>query len=171
MHDKVTSGEYPKREPGNKEFSMRAEVVTLTNMCMVYDDRGNVLVQDRVDKDWGGLTFPGGHIEKGESFVDSVIREVFEETGLTIEKPRICGTKDWEEEDGSRYLVVFYKTNLFHGELKSSNEGEVRWMPLEEMKRGNLAYGMGDMLRVFLEEDINEFHYVSENGEWKYILK
>ena len=47
-------------------------------MCMVYDDAGNVLVQDKVDKKWSGLTFPGGHIEKGESFVDSVIREVYE---------------------------------------------------------------------------------------------
>ena len=42
---------------------MRTETVTLTNMCMVYDDAGNVLVQDRVDKKWSGLTFPGGHIE------------------------------------------------------------------------------------------------------------
>ena len=30
---------------------------------MVYDENGNVLVQDRVDKNWGGLTFPGGHVE------------------------------------------------------------------------------------------------------------
>ncbi|HCO28324.1 MAG TPA: DNA mismatch repair protein MutT, partial [Lachnospiraceae bacterium] len=29
---------------------MRAEVVTLTNMCMIYDDKGNVLVQDKVDE-------------------------------------------------------------------------------------------------------------------------
>ena len=103
---------------------MRTETVTLTNMCMVYDDAGNVLVQDKVDKKWSGLTFPGGHIEKGESFVDSVIREVYEETGLTIEKPRICGTKDWLRDDGSRYLVVFYKSNQFSGELKSSHEGD-----------------------------------------------
>ena len=84
---------------------MRTETVTLTNMCMVYDDAGNVLVQDKVDKKWSGLTFPGGHIEKGESFVDSVIREVFEETGLTIEKPRICGTKDWLRDDG---ILLFF---------------------------------------------------------------
>ena len=74
---------------------MRTEQVTLTNMCMVYDDDGNVLVQDKVDNDWGGLTFPGGHIEKGESFVDSVIREVYEESGLKIENPRICGIVIW----------------------------------------------------------------------------
>lgn len=150
---------------------MRTEIVTLTNMCMVYDENGNVLVQDKVDDKWGGLTFPGGHIEKGESFVDSVIREVYEETGLTIEKPRICGTKDWERDDGSRYLVFFYKTNHFSGELKSSDEGEVRWMPLDEMRKGKLANGMEDMLRVFLEDEINEFHYTRQNGEWRYELK
>lgn len=150
---------------------MRTEQVTLTNMCMVYDDNGNVLVQDKVDNDWGGLTFPGGHIEKGESFVDSVIREVYEETGLKIENPRICGIKDWMEKDGSRYIVVFYKTNKFSGELKSSEEGEVKWIPLEEMKKGNLAMDMDDMLKVFLEDDISEFHYTVENGQWKHELK
>lgn len=150
---------------------MRTEIVELTNMCMVYDGNGNVLVQDKLDKEWGGLIFPGGHIEKGESFVDSVIREVYEETGLTIEKPRICGTKDWVNEDGSRYLVALYKTSRFRGELKSSKEGEVRWMSLEEMKNGKLANGMEDMLRVFLEEDINESHYIRQNGEWICELK
>ncbi len=149
---------------------MRTETVTLTNMCMVYDDAGNVLVQDRVDKKWSGLTFPGGHIEKGESFVDSVIREVYEETGLTIEKPRICGTKDWLQDDGSRYLVVFTRRiNLAvnsNPRMKGSKVDAVR-----RDEKGKLANGMDDMLRVFLEEDINEFHYRREEGVWKYELK
>lgn len=150
---------------------MRTETVTLTNMCMVYDENGNVLVQDRVDKNWGGLTFPGGHVEKGESFVDSVIREVYEETGVTIENPRICGTKDWITKDGTRYIVIFYKTNKFSGTLRSSEEGEVKWMSVEEMKKGRLADDMEDMLRVFLEDEISEFHYTVENGTWSYELK
>lgn len=150
---------------------MRAEVVTLTNMCMIYNEKGQVLVQDRVDAKWGGLTFPGGHVEKGESFVDSVIREVYEETGLTIRSPRICGTKDWEREDGSRYLVLLYKTDQFSGNLRASEEGDVRWMTLEEMKHGNLAEDMLDLLKVFTEDDVSEFHYVRENGEWTYVLK
>lgn len=66
-------------------------------MCMVYDDKENILVQDKVMKS-GGLIFPGGHIEKGESFVDFVIREVYEETRLMIETPRICGTRYYLEE-------------------------------------------------------------------------
>ena len=48
------------------------EQVTLTNMCMVY--HGNqVLVQNRVDPNWSGITFPGGHVEAGEPFTDAVI--------------------------------------------------------------------------------------------------
>ena len=65
----------------------RTETVTLTNMCMVTDAHGNVLVQDRTDKNWPGLVFPGGHVEAGESFTESVIREVYEETGITGLKP------------------------------------------------------------------------------------
>lgn len=65
----------------------RTETVTLTNMCMIYDG-DKVLVQQKVDDDYSGITFPGGHVEKGESFTDAVIREVFEETGLTISSPR-----------------------------------------------------------------------------------
>ena len=43
----------------------REEKTILTNMCMVYDDKGNVLVQDRIDPQWPGVTFPGGHVEHG----------------------------------------------------------------------------------------------------------
>ena len=65
----------------------RSEQAIFTNLCMVYDHAGNILVQDRLDPSWPGLCFPGGHVEPGESFVDSVIREVWEETGRTIQSP------------------------------------------------------------------------------------
>lgn len=57
----------------------RKEKTIFTNMCMVYDDNGNVLVQNRMNPDWPGITFPGGHVDAGESFTDAVIREVFED--------------------------------------------------------------------------------------------
>ena len=140
-------------------------------MCMIYDDDGNVLVQDRRDSDWGGITFPGGHVEKGESFTDAVIREVYEETGLTIETPQICGIKQWPEDDGSRYIVLFYKTSHFAGELKSSEEGEVYWTKLSRLKDLPLARGMELMLRVFLEDEVGEYYIYEEDGEWKHVLK
>ena len=147
------------------------ETVILTNMCMVYDGT-KVLVQDRVDPKWSGITFPGGHVEKGESFTDAVIREVFEETGLTISSPKPCGIKSWYRNDGTRYIVLFYKTDKFSGELKSSAEGEVFWTELEELPKLGLAKDMDDMLKVFMDENLSEFYYYpNENGEWKYILK
>jgi 8-oxo-dGTP diphosphatase len=57
----------------------RNEEAIFTNMCMIYDG-DYILVQDRCSADWPGVTFPGGHVEHGESFVESVKREVFEET-------------------------------------------------------------------------------------------
>ena len=149
----------------------RSEKTVLTNMCMIYDDDGNVLVQDRRDSDWGGITFPGGHVEKGESFTDAVIREVYEDTGLTIETPQICGIKQWPEDDGSRYIVLFYKTSHFAGELKSSEEGEVYWTKLSRLKDLPLARGMELMLRVFLEDEVGEYYIYEEDGEWKHVLK
>lgn len=83
------------------------ERTELMNICMIYDDKGNVLMQNRRKKVWPGVTFPGGHVELGESLVLSVIREIKEETGLDIEDVRLCGVKEWFEEDGTRAMVFF----------------------------------------------------------------
>ncbi len=61
------------------------EKVIFTTLCMVEDKNKNVLVQEHIGGKWESIAFPGGHVEAGESFVGSVIREVFEETGYTIE--------------------------------------------------------------------------------------
>lgn len=148
----------------------RTEIVTITNMCMICDG-DKVLVQNKVNCDWAGITFPGGHVEKGESFTDAVIREVLEETGLKISSPQLCGVKDWSNEDGSRYMVLLYKTKKFEGNLTSSEEGEVYWLSLEEMARLRLADGMDKMLTVFLNEDISELFFYKQKGEWKSLLK
>ena len=145
----------------------RSEQAIFTNLCMVYDNAGNILVQDRKAQDWPGLCFPGGHVEPGESFVESVIREVWEEAGLTIEKPKLCGTKQFQTDAGERYVVLFYKTNRFSGSLKSSDEGEVFWIPRTDLPKYTLCDDFPDMVRVFEEDELSEFYYYTENGEWK----
>jgi len=144
-----------------------SEQAIFTNLCMVYDDAGNILVQDRRDPTWPGICFPGGHVEPGESFVKSVIREVYEETGLTIENPKLCGTKQFQTEKGERYVVFFYKTNRFSGSLKSSDEGEVFWIPREKLADYPIVEDFMDMVKVFENDSLSEFYYYTEDGDWK----
>ena len=145
----------------------RSEQAIFTNLCMVYDDAGNILVQDRLDPAWPGLCFPGGNVEPGESFVESVIREVWEETGLTIENPILCGTKQFQTDSNERYVVLFYKTNHFSGQLKSSDEGKVFWIPREDLVKYTLCEDFPDMVKIFESDCLSEFYYYTENGDWK----
>jgi 8-oxo-dGTP diphosphatase len=148
------------------------EKAIFMNLCMVYDGQGNILVQNRRKRDWSGITFPGGHVEAGESFADAVIREVWEETGLTIEHPVLCGIKQWTEEDGARAVVLFYKTDRFSGELKSSEEGEVFWVRREEFESLPLAADMAQTIRVFESDDFSECFYTQdETGKWRLNLQ
>ncbi|EGV03895.1 hydrolase, NUDIX family [Streptococcus infantis SK970] len=76
-----------------------------------------------------------------------------EETGLTISKPQLCGIKDWYDDADFRYVVLFYKTEHFTGELQSSDEGKVWWEDFENLSHLKLATDdMSDMLRVFLKK-------------------
>ena len=129
------------------------EKAELTNMCMIYDGAGRVVVQDKVGKNWGGITFPGGHVEKDESFVDSVIREVKEETGLDIQSPKLCGIKWWEAGHGRRYIILLFKTDRYTGTLHDSNEGKVFWTELDALRSMRLAPSFDKMLDVFTNDN------------------
>ncbi|MER2042067.1 8-oxo-dGTP diphosphatase [Desemzia incerta] len=142
--------------------------IVLTNMCMVVDEKKEVvLVQDR-KKSWQGLTFPGGKVEPKESIIDSTIREVKEETGLDVTQLTLCGVKDWYEEKADfRYIVFLYKTNQFTGTLlKETDEGSLHWMKMEDLTEENCASGFAKTLDVFNYPEKQEhfFHY-NENEE------
>lgn len=133
--------------------------VELTNMCMIYDNNGNVLVEKKVGKNYRGLIFPGGHVENRESVADSIIREIKEETGLTISNLEFCGIKDWFEGDGSRYMVFLYKTNSYSGNIQSSSEGDIFWMPLEELKQKETLWHLDKMLEIFCGNGVTELYF------------
>ncbi|WP_080873610.1 8-oxo-dGTP diphosphatase [Oceanobacillus timonensis] len=148
----------------------RSEAAIFTNMCMVENEQGQILVQDRQNKNWAGITFPGGHIEKGESFHDAVVREVAEETGLHIKQPVLCGTKQFQTNQDERYVVLLYKTKLFSGELKSSDEGEVFWIAKDTLPDYPLAPDFMKMYKVFVDEKMSEFYYEQQGEKREVIL-
>jgi 8-oxo-dGTP diphosphatase len=143
----------------------RSEKVELTVLCMVYD-KDRILVQDRADKSWPGICFPGGHVEPGEAFVDAVTREVLEETGLIIENPRLCGVKQFQTKNNQRYVVLFFKTDQYSGNLTDSEEGEVFWIQKAKLSDYILVDDFEVMLKVFEEDGISELYYYKDGDEW-----
>lgn len=141
----------------------RATSTILTNLCLIEDCLTNkVVLQYRSPeryKKWSGYAFPGGHIEEGESLVESVIREVYEETGLTIADPKLVAVKDWEPEEGGRYIVFCYKATEFKGQLRSSDEGEVSWVEKDQLEKLDLSYDMLPLLEVMEDSDLSEYYY------------
>ena len=141
----------------------RATSTVLTNLCLVEDlENGKVVLQYRSPeryKKWSGYAFPGGHIEEGESLAESVIREVYEETGLTITDPKLVAVKDWEPDEGGRYIVFCYKATEFTGQLRSSEEGEVSWVEKDQLEKLDLSYDMLPLLEVMEDPDLSEFYY------------
>ncbi len=147
----------------------RTENVELTTLCLIYrDDR--ILLQNRIKKDWRGYTLPGGHIEPGESVVESVIREMKEETGLAISQPRLCGIKQFPIDEG-RYIVFLFKTDRFTGELRSSDEGEMEWVSRADVGKLSSVADLEALLTVMERDDMTEFQYVISDDQWKAILR
>ena len=129
-------------------------------LCYIENDRGEYLMLHRVKKKndvnrdkWIGV---GGKFEDGESPEDCLLREVREETGLTIEAPRLCGLKQFPEDDGTRYIVMLYQTDRFSGELRSSEEGKVFWIKRSDLEHYQLPVNFDQMLQVFEDEQIEE---------------
>jgi 8-oxo-dGTP diphosphatase len=147
----------------------RTENVELTVLCLI-EDGNQILLQNRVKKDWRGYALPGGHVEPGESFVDAVIREMKEETGLTILDPRLVGVKQFPIENG-RYVVLLFKATRWAGELRSSEEGQMEWISYDELATVKTVDDFSDLLKVMNTPELTEFQYLVSEDEWTVSMK
>ena len=147
----------------------RTERAELTVLCLI-EKGSTILLQNRVKKDWRGYTLPGGHIEPGESIVDAVVREMQEETGLTVLDPRLCGVKQFPIE-GGRYLVFLFKARSFTGTLRASEEGSVEWIERSELPELPTVADFAELLSVFDRDNLSEFQYINHGSLWDAVQK
>ena len=88
--------------------------------------------------------------------------------GLTIQNVKLCGIKQFSEENGAyRYIVLFFKTNDYSGSLASSEEGEGFWVRRSELCNYTLADGFESMLEVFENDDLSENYNWLQEGLWQ----
>lgn len=132
------------------------EQLELTTMCAVIHN-GKVLMINR-RKSWKGWAFPGGHLERDESVLACVKRELFEETGLTIEDIHFKGITDiLNSETKRRHIVFNYVADSYHGTCKEQcDEGEIAWIDIDNILKLELAEGMEYRLPLFLEPGVKE---------------
>lgn len=147
----------------------RTENVELAVLCLLTDgDR--ILLQNRVKREWHGYALPGGHVEPGESFMDAVIREMQEETGLTVKEPRLTGVKQFPIKNG-RYLVLLFKAENYEGTLRSSEEGQMEWFRYDQLPSLDTVDDLDELLNVINSPELTEFQYLVDKDRWRVSLK
>jgi 8-oxo-dGTP diphosphatase len=142
----------------------------LATLCYVIDRKTKkTLMIHRIKKEndyhegkWNGL---GGKFEEGESPEDCAIREVLEESGLTIKNPKLHGFISFPLFDGKEdwYVFVFTADN-FKGNLIDSPEGKLKWIENDKVTSLNLWEGDKIFLDWLYQDKFFSAKFIYQSG-------
>lgn len=129
----------------------------LTTLCYIENDRGEYLMLHRTKKKndlntgkWIGV---GGKFEADETPEECLLREVYEETGLTLTGYRFRGVVTFLSDQWEGEYMHLFTANKYEGTLCDCNEGELAWVPKNDILKLNLWEGDHIFLRELLEND------------------
>ena len=130
-----------------------------TTLCYIFkDEKVLMLYRNKKEKDvhegkWNGL---GGKVEVGETPLQCVIREVYEESGLRLESPTLIGACYYPNFNGLEEMMYVYIAKQFKGELSDCDEGELHWRLKDEI----MTLNIWESDRLFLPYVLNEQYFV-----------
>lgn len=126
-----------------------------TTLCYLEQNDSYLMLyrnKKEIDENKGKWIGVGGKFEAGESPEDCLLREVREETDLTLTSYRYRGIITFvSDEWGTEYMHLF-TADGFTGELKECSEGELRWIKKDQLMDLNLWEGDRVFLKMLLEE-------------------
>ena len=138
VQDTYDSGYYTEEESqknGCVVFTIKKHRIIHHNATACYLKKNGKVLMIKFFKKWGQVYAPpGGKFESGESPLDCIIREYYEETGLTLIKPRLQGISYWK--DSTEGIIFVYTAEDFEGDLTTiSEEGKLEWISLESLSK------------------------------------
>ena len=123
-----------------------------TTLCYIRNDKGQTLLLHRVKKEndlnkdkWIGV---GGGFEDKESPEDCLLREVYEETGLTLTAYRYRGIVTFVSDEWETEYMHLFTADGFAGELIECDEGELEWIAKDRLLELTLWEGDKIFLRL-----------------------
>lgn len=128
----------------------------LSTLCyIINDNKVLMLYRNKKENDvnegkWIGV---GGHFELGECPEECLVREVYEETGLTLLDWKFRGFISFNTDEGDYEYITLFTSDEFKGEMTECNEGELKWVPVEELFDLNLWEGDKIFLKMLMESD------------------
>ena len=116
--------------------------------AVIKDDQGRLLLIKRGHAPGAGLwSLPGGRIEPGETDAEALVREMREETGLTVEPGQLIGTVRRPAQDGDVFDIRDYAATVTGGTLRAGDDAaEARWVAPGEMGSLPVTEGLVEAL-------------------------
>lgn len=136
VQDTYDGGYYTKEESeqnGCVIFSIKKHRVAHLNSTACYLKKDNKVLMIKFAKKWGNVYAPpGGKFEEGETPLECITREYYEETGLNLINPRLQGISYCK--DSSEGIIFVYTAEDFTGDLTTiSEEGKLEWIKIEDL--------------------------------------